>query len=203
MNTRQIILAGGGNEQQSFRVDEFFFSRIPKNGTILYIPVALRGHKLFESSQEWFQNLLRLHKREDIKIIPVKHFDKEMFNRDIDAIYIGGGNTWNLLKEIYESEVYDILIEKIKFGILTYGGSAGAIILGGDISKNPDLQGKEINYDKGLNLLDGYSVVPHANSVDLSDPNILYSKTIALPEDSGVFVTDKGISTISGEPYIS
>jgi hypothetical protein len=50
----QIYLSGGGDETQSFLLDKFFFSRIPKGGKFLYIPVALRGHKKWKWGQPPF-----------------------------------------------------------------------------------------------------------------------------------------------------
>lgn len=38
----KIILSGGGDQHKSLALDGFFFGKIPKNGAILYIPIALR-----------------------------------------------------------------------------------------------------------------------------------------------------------------
>jgi len=40
-----MYLSGGGNEQQSFPLDKFFFNALPVGGRFLYVPIALRGHK--------------------------------------------------------------------------------------------------------------------------------------------------------------
>lgn len=51
-----------------------------------------------------------------------------------DSIYIGGGNTFALLKTLKETKFADTLLKFIDSGRSVYGGSAGAIVLGKDTS---------------------------------------------------------------------
>jgi len=53
--------------------------------------------------------------------------------KTIETIYIGGGNTFKLLKELKESGFDKELLKFIKEGKPVYGGSAGALILGKNI----------------------------------------------------------------------
>lgn len=194
---KKIILSGGGDENQSFAIDKFFLSSVPKNGKILYIPIALRGHRLFEECELWMLSVLKKHDRSDVVVLTAKEMSPEKLNQDFDAIYIGGGNTWSLLNEIIKSDTLDILKKKINSGIVTYGGSAGAILLGEDISKNPDANDAATDNSKGLDLLLGFSIVPHSDTLEITK-NDLYPKTISIPEDGGVFVTEEKIKVIAG-----
>jgi dipeptidase E len=193
----KLILSGGGNEQQSFPLDSFFLSLIPNKGKILYIPIALRGHRFFAGAPEWFQEILKSHNRKDISNDVFLDFSKDVDLGIYDAIYIGGGNTWLLIHEMRQDGFISKLKEYALSGGLVYGGSAGAIILGQDISNSPDKNNMNISDGGGLDLLEGYCVVPHINKKDHKNQPP-YAKYIAIPEDGGVFVTGGTISNFFG-----
>jgi dipeptidase E len=124
---------------------------------------------------------------------------------DYDAVYIGGGNTFNLLEEIKSSRFDLKLSSYIQKGGLVYGGSAGAIILGKDITTSPDKNTTNLASFKGLNLLNGFSVWPH---YDLKEEQGLQSflkgknKVIAIPEQSGAYVEDNKILNLGNAPIV-
>lgn len=186
-----IILSGGGDEQQSLTLDNFFLERIPTNGTILYIPLALLGHRLYDGAPDWFKSVLELHSRPDISILVGSNLDTIKEIDSFDAIYIGGGNTWKLRKLIYENDFNKQIINFISSEKVVYGGSAGAILLGKNISCQDDE--KNDNTDNfGINLVNGYSVACHYTPK--RDLEIFEwckknnEKIIAIPEESGVIV---------------
>lgn len=80
-----------------------------------------------------------------------------------DFIYIGGGNTFFLLKELKRTGADKILIEQINLGKLYVGESAGSIVLSSSIDyihymdSNEEVKLK--NFDS-LNIVDFYPV-PH------------------------------------------
>lgn len=80
-----------------------------------------------------------------------------------DFIYIGGGNTFFLLKELKRAGADKILIEQINLGKLYVGESAGSIVLSSSIDyihymdSNEEVKLK--NFDS-LNIVDFYPV-PH------------------------------------------
>ncbi|HEY3476205.1 MAG TPA: hypothetical protein VGK56_16440, partial [Anaerolineales bacterium] len=49
----RIILAGGGSAEDSRLVDELLASWIGSEGRLLYLPIALRGMRSFDSCLEW------------------------------------------------------------------------------------------------------------------------------------------------------
>jgi dipeptidase E len=185
-----IILSGGGDEKQSLLLDNFFFQKIKDNGSILYIPIALRGHRYFDGADQWFKGVLSLHNRKDINITTIKDLNNSLDLNNFDAVYIGGGNTWNLFKEIKESgfdknlKDFSSLPDKI-----LYGGSAGAIIFGKYISCQHDEKLIDIE-DSGLDLIGDNSVACHYETSRDGDIENWYdekmSNVIAISEDSEV-----------------
>ena len=156
-------MSGGGNEKQSFPLDKFFFGTLPKNGCFLYIPSALRGHKLYSTAHLWMKGITELHKRPDVRFETADNLSNYNFEKlkAFDAIYIGGGNTWNLIQEMREAGFVDILIQYIGTGGQVYGGSAGAIIMGKRIDTHDDENEMGQQDASGLNILKDFSVACH------------------------------------------
>jgi dipeptidase E len=161
INNKQLYLSGGGNEKQSFPLDKFFFSELPQNGTFLYVPIALRGNELYPKVHLWMASILELHNRKDLKFETVQDLGNCKNVDNFDAIYIGGGNTWSLMKEIRDTAFDDRLIKYFKNGGIIYGGSAGAIVLGKKINTHDDKNEAKLEDVSGLNILDNYSVTCH------------------------------------------
>ena len=152
MKDNRIYLSGGGNEKQSFPLDKFFFDTFSKNGSFLYIPVALRGNRLYSTAHLWMKKMLELHNRRNIQFETTDDLSKYQLKdlKKFDAIYIGGGNTWNLIQEIRDSGLFQELILYIKDGGVVYGGSAGAIVLGKYIDTHNDKNKINLKDTSGL-----------------------------------------------------
>jgi len=114
--------------------------------------------------------------------------------KDFGGIYIGGGNTYKLLDNIYSSNFDEVLGEYYSKGGLIYGGSAGAIILGKTISIVTEENVANYTYEDGLNLLNGRSVICHYNEEKKAPLSMFIenNKTdiIVLTEKSGVIVSN-------------
>lgn len=199
----RIYLSGGGNEKQSFPLDKFFFDTLPKNGRFLYIPIALRGHKLYSTAHLWMKNITELHERTDVQFETVD--DPSKYNleviREFDGIYIGGGNTWSLIHEIRGSGFADVLIQYIEAGGQVYGGSAGAIIMGKRIDTHDDENKIGLQDVSGFNLLNNFSVACHFKDEQndrfkawVSDHNL---PIVCLPEETGL-VIESGVGLCVG-----
>jgi len=199
----RLYLSGGGNEKQSFPLDKFFFSTLPLNGRFLYIPVALRGHRMYPTAAAWMKSVAELHERADIQFETADDlgtYDGSTL-RDFSGIYIGGGNTWGLMQELRDSGFADILIRYIEAGGHVYGGSAGAIIMGKQINTQDDENKADLHNVSGFNLLNDFSVACHFKDEERErfqawaiDNNL---PIICLREETGL-VVEKGLALCIG-----
>ena len=200
---KHLYLSGGGNEKQSFSLDKFFFDTLPKNGRFLYIPIALRGHKLYSTAHLWMKSIVEMHERTDVQFEVMddpskyKFEDLKLFN----VVYIGGGNTWSLMKELTDSNFSEALIRYYETGGLVYGGSAGAIILGKRIDTHDDKNEVELTEMKGFDLLHDYSVACHFKNEE-NDRFKTWAidhhfPIVCLPEETGLTI-ENGVAVCIG-----
>lgn len=92
----------------------------------------------------------------NMEIISV-HRDKQHSKiiEQADVIAIGGGNTFCLLKAMYENDVLEIICEKVNAGTAYFGWSAGANVAGVSIMTTNDMP---ITYPPSFNAL---NLFPH------------------------------------------
>jgi len=197
--TGKLFLSGGGNEKQTYALDEVFL----KVRKILYIPIAWKNDD-FESCLKWFENMISQHNKK-IEIKMLIDLNEKTNLQDYDAIYIGGGNTFKLLKKIKESGFDNKLIEFYNKGGTIYGGSAGALILGNNIEialicKDVDVNEVGLKDTSGLNLIKNYDIQCHFedNQVEEHQEFIRKSKRniIAIPEESALLVENNRYKVI-------
>jgi len=196
----RLILSGGTGNENEERLNSLFL-RLVKDEPILYIPVA-RETNDYSECYDWINSVLK-----NKKINMLVDFKLQKVRLDgFGGIYIGGGNTFKLLKEIKENK-FDKELKNFK-GII-FGGSAGAIISGrnietaawGSIKDENKVKLKDLN---GLNLVNGYNIRAHYLKKEENETKEFVKKTkipiIALPEDSGVYVENGKIKNI-GKVY--
>ena len=201
----RLFLSGGGNEKQTETLDEIFLEKIKK---ILYIPLAWPNED-FESCLNWFKNLLKIHKKET-KIEMLTELGKKIELKDYNAIYIGGGNTFKLLKKIKESNFDKKLINYYNSGGTIYGGSAGAIIFGKNIKialicKDKDINKVNLADTSGLNQLEEAEIQCHFEDNQIKEhKNYLeknnIKKIICIPEESALIVSGNSKKVIGLKP---
>lgn len=190
-----ILLSGGGNPEQVQQLDEYFANYVGE-GKILYIPVAM--YKIFyDDCENWFRKTYAKYKLYNIDIcIDLKNAPNL---NQYKAVFIGGGNTFKLLKEVKENNFDHALNEYLNNGGFVYGGSAGAIIFGKTIKTSIHADENLVNLKdlNGLNLLNGYDVWCHYNEKkDKNDILKLNHFTIVLYEESGILFSGKEFKTV-------
>ena len=199
----KLILSGGGDEKQTFEVDEIFLKGVKK---ILYIPVAWKNND-FEACKEWFTNAMQQHKRVDMEMLT--NLTKSPNLNDYDAVYIGGGNTFKLLKKIRDSKFDRKLVQYYNNGGIVYGGSAGAIILGRDINiallcDDADTNDVNLKNTKGFDKVKGYDIQCHYNDSQLREHQEFIRKTkrhiVAIPEESALLIEEDAYKVIGLKP---
>lgn len=187
-----VFLGGGGSvDDEAALWDEF-----AKSGQrILYWPMALptREHVFAEKSLRG-------------SLAPRGSFDIVMWSsvasRDpkelvgFDLIFIGGGNTYALLDDLQRHGFLEPTRQFVANGGSLYGGSAGAVLAGADISTAEpfDSNDADVHDTSALNLLCGASIQPHYEPSHAERLQNYAAKTlttvIALPERCGLVVCD-------------
>lgn len=151
----RILLNGGGNGKKTIDANKIFNKIINHNKPLLYVPLALNSQKYsYENCLKWIigemngitDNIYMVNSFEELK--------GQKFS-DYSAIYIGGGNTYELLNGIKKYEIFDDISHFINKNGIIYGGSAGAIIFGYSINsiKMSDKNDCNLNDCIGFNIL--------------------------------------------------
>lgn len=197
----KIFLGGGGSKQDSVDIDRAFANSVDKNKPLLYIPIAInvKAHS-YESCLQYISSVFNPLGLENIVMWTEKNLKKvseKDFNQ-FSGIYVGGGNTFKLLKNFREFGLTKIIPNLIRKGIPYAGGSAGAVIpcktVVPAIGADPNSMGLK---DLGaMNLVTGYDLFPHyTESQDEKIKSFMkkYSmkKVLAVPEDAGLMYDGK------------
>jgi dipeptidase E len=203
-----LYLAGGGDENQSFLLDEDFCKEIGKGNNILYVPVAQANLEKYSACKTWFSNCMKKHGVTEIEMCT----DLSQLNdlKRFAGIYIGGGNTFKLLNAIRETSFESLISNYLDSGGIVYGGSAGAIIFGKSIDIvrygcNDDNMANITDFS-GLNRLNNWDVQCHFRLAWL-DKHLSYAKEtsstlLAIPEESGLKLSNDKLIVIGTKPVI-
>ncbi|MBI2507796.1 Type 1 glutamine amidotransferase-like domain-containing protein [Candidatus Woesearchaeota archaeon] len=193
----KLILSGGTGKNNEAKLNSLFLKLAGKK-QILYLPIA-RETKDYSECYDWISSVLpgkKISMLVDFKLQKIKL-------NDFGGIYIGGGNTFKLLKEIKENNFVN---ELKKFNGVIFGGSAGAIIFGktietsawGSVKDENKVKLKDL---KGLNLVNGYNIRAHYLKKEKNETSKFVKKTktpiIALPEDSGVYINNENVVPVN------
>lgn len=206
--TKKLFLSGGGSEKDSFELDSLFVKSFIKK-KILYIPLAATLDAMgYEGCYDWITATLSAHTEDFLEIIMslnLENVTSEGLNQ-FGSVYIGGGNTYHLLKIFNDSGFSQKLLDYYLQGGIVYGGSAGAIILGKDIGTVEEENFNLYPSSKGLNLVNNYSIICHYTDELGGKVNeyVLSTKypVIALPEKSGLII-ENNQAQVKGQDSIS
>lgn len=187
-----IYLGGGGSE--SVEVHRAFAVQVG-SGRLVYWPFAQAGLNTFEACETWLRRAL--------EPFGVAHIDMwtELSPTRLDeldcaaGLYIGGGNTFRLHEILQSAGAHEAVRSAAHRSLPTYGGSAGASVLGKTIETVLHLDTNELNIAdvRGMDLLAGASAWVHYSRNDgvriarflESHPGSLL---IALPINAGAVV---------------
>ncbi|BCB03601.1 hypothetical protein KH172YL63_17340 [Bacillus sp. KH172YL63] len=164
-----LFLSGGGDREQTREIDAAFAAEVDRSKPVLYIPVAMdESHISYDSCYEWIKRtLFPLGLREISMWVDLSQRTIEEL-RGFSAVYIGGGNTYSLLKNFSETGFHTLLDKFLAEGGIVYGGSAGAIIMGASIltCAHMDENAVGLNSFNGLSLMEDYSIWCHYEEKD-------------------------------------
>lgn len=210
----RLILCGGGSGDQNYYANKKLNEIIDHNKPVLYIPLAMDENvHSYDSCYEWITGELS---DVDIPGIEMIRTFEELATKDYNnycALFIGGGNTYKLLKGIKDSGSFEKIKEFINNDEIVIGGSAGAVIFGNDINVISEMDSNDVDLKdtKGFNVLNGISIFPHYTNSKTEEIHqkytnyiIEYSKledVIAIPEEDAIYVDDNNIEIIGDRPY--
>ena len=213
----RLILCGGGDGDQVKESYELFAKEVT-GGKILYVPLAW-NHGNMEECINWFKSEMLPYGVTDIEdVLDAKDITKEKL-KETSGVFIGGGNTYQLLKGLKETHAFENLKEYIENGGLVMGGSAGALIFSEciDTCLKDDLVIKSCNDEnkvglkdtKGFNCINGYSILPHYKKLPEQYPDIQKRvdkllkqgyKLVCLPEETSLWINGNQMTIIGQKP---
>lgn len=208
----KLLLCGGGSGEKTTLANAKFNEIIDHSKKLLYIPLAMDKER-YPSCIEWLQNEMKDVSLQDIEMITNAKQICEKNLKDYCAIFIGGGNTFKLLKKLKESGAFKILTEYMKNDGIIYGCSAGAIIFGKNIESCLYMDSNDVKLEDttGFDILNGLSLTAHYTNKSeektklATDYLVKYSKNkeavYALPEEDTIYIDGKKMSFIGTKNY--
>lgn len=214
----KLILNGGGSDEQ-IKESLQLFSKLVGNGKVVYIPLAWNNSNI-ENCINWFKSQVEPYGIKNIvQVLNANDITDELLNNS-KGVFIGGGNTYKLLKMLKETEAYNNLINFMKRNdTVIMGGSAGALIFGKSIDtclddglgikSICDVNNVGLKDTNGFNCLKGYSILPHYKKIDEQIPLTIKRierlvcegcKLICIPEETSVFVDDENLFVVGEKP---
>jgi len=213
----RLILNGGGSDGQLKEALEIFVREV-NGGKVLYVPLAWPYGNM-EECINWFRGQVSQFGITNIEqILDPNDITKEKL-KETSGVFIGGGNTYQLLKCLKETCAFDNLKEYVANGGLVMGGSAGALIFSQciDTCLKDELVIKSCNDEnnvglkdtKGFNCINGYSILPHYKKLPEQYPDIQKRvdklltqgyKLVCLPEETSLWINGNQMKIIGQKP---
>jgi dipeptidase E len=218
----KVFLNGGGNGNQTIDTYKEINKIIDHSKPVLYVPLAMDEEEHpYDDCFKWIKNEISVI---DIPNIEMVRTFNELYEKDYNnysMIFIGGGNTFKLLKGIKESNCFNKLKGYIYNDGIVFGSSAGAVIFGKDINSIEimDENDVELKDTNGFNLLNGKSLFVHYTNYKskltdeenkeltekytnfLIDYTINNENVIAYPEENTIFIDGDSFKMIGNLPY--
>lgn len=200
----RLILSGGGSGEKTHEAYKVF-ARELGGGKVLYVALAW-NHGNMQDCILWLKAEIEPFGIFDIEdVISAKQITKKKL-AEVKGVFIGGGNTFSLLKQLKSCKAFDNLKEYIKNDGLVMGGSAGAMIFGRSIDSCKktalDIHATDENIvglkdTNGFDAINGYSLFVHYNKrpeqtlkTKENISNLINDghKLICLPEETSLFI---------------
>ncbi len=208
----KLILNGGGTGEAAESARQALNQAIDRRKKILYIPFAWPDPS-YRGCLEFMTDELADVEKAGIDMVKTPG---ELMSRsfsDYACLYIGGGNTFRLLKILKDSGAFEKIREYlVREDGIVYGGSAGAIIFGKDLDscRTDDADETGLADHAGFNMLGGYSLLCHYTNRDpertersrrylleLSETKPVY----AIPEEDTICADHERIVFVGNRPY--
>lgn len=217
----KLILSGGGSGKQNKAANEKLNEIIDSSKKILYVPLAMEeSDHTPDECYEWIQRELFEIKKAGIDMVTSFEELAAKNYSDYACLFIGGGNTYKLLKGIKESGSFEKINEYLANGGIIIGGSAGASIFGKDIDVIKPMDDNYLNLKDTISFdkFNGYSIFPHyprcsyiseeMNKIAfekytdyIEEYSKIHETVYAIPEEDAIYIDDKSFEVIGPNPY--
>jgi dipeptidase E len=133
---------------------------------VLFVPFALYNREAYAAlARERLKAMgYDLESAHDVK-------DARQAAQDAEAIFIGGGNTFRLLKSLYDFELLPPIRRRVAQGLPFIGSSAGAIIAGPTLKTTKDMPIVQPPSFEALGLV-SFQISPHYLDPDPSSTHM-------------------------------
>lgn len=204
----KMIMTGGADSEHFEEIDAHFISMLDEKPRLLFIPLA-------GDEEVWDNGLERI--KETFSTIEFEQIDmcldlsKLNWNKlkKYAAIYIDGGNTFQLMSQIRHTHTYELFHRFLHQGGVINGDSAGAIVLGSHLETahfgeiGDENEAGIISY-QGLNFLGKWAVHCHYDSKEDSEIMDFVSNygfpVLALHETSAVYIHNNLVTVFGKSP---
>jgi dipeptidase E len=113
-----------------------------------FVPFAAHDHDAYTTKvRERFSRM-------DLDIVGIDELDRA------DAIFVGGGNTFRLLKTLYDRDLLNTIRDRVRAGLPYLGTSAGTVIAAPTMQTTNDMPIVEPPSFAALDLID-FQINPH------------------------------------------
>lgn len=218
----RMLLNGGGSTEQLIPTMSKINEIIDHNKPMLYIPLAMdEDEHPYDDCYEWFSKQIT---NVEVPSIDMARSFEDLVSKNLNeysAIFIGGGNTYKLLKGLKESGSFDKIQEYIQNNGIVVGCSAGAVIFGKDINiiASMDPNDVKLTDTKGFDVLSGISVFPHyinlkSKLTDKENQTMINKFTdsiiefslkngdvYAIPEEDTIYINEESIYILGNRQF--
>ncbi|QHK18527.1 type 1 glutamine amidotransferase-like domain-containing protein [Pseudarthrobacter psychrotolerans] len=198
-----IYLGGGGSPDDELPV---WTDMLQGARRILYWPFALSGDML-EGADAWLRgNLTGRWPSAHVSTWTTLNGHSTEELADFDILFIGGGNTFDLLEHVMLHGFAEPVRRFIASGGSFYGGSAGAILASDDIgiAEAYDDNKTGLTILEGLGLTPGATVLPHYGPDEEATGRRWSQKqgitVLGIPERSGLKISGGQARVLGREP---
>ena len=218
----RLILCGGGSGIQNYFANKKLNEIIDHSKPLLYIPLAMdESDHPYDSCYDWICD--ELAQVQLVGIDMIRSFE-ELAEKDYSkycALFIGGGNTYKLLKGIKDSGAFEKIKNFIDNDGIVIGGSAGAVIFGYDINIISAMDPNDVELDdtRGFDVMKGISIFPHYTNKKLElskkenlvrlnnftnsikEFSLINGDVMAIPEEDAIFVNAGELEILGNMPF--
>lgn len=204
-----LYLTGGGDQEDFRNLDRFFLDALPKGASMLVVPMAL-DEEDYEDAIERAEDCFAGKVVTDFTSFEEGVHDQKNALMEFDAVFIEGGNTFQLIRAVRRSAFFGLLADFLHQGGHIYADSAGAIVLGSHVKSA--FLGEEADEDleklqdyRGLDLLPPFALHCHHDPATDHEGlmDLLYEQgapILALAEPSGLYVHDQELRVFGKSP---